>query len=165
MKTKIKFPDIPFKRREYFINQRCAYLGDSEVRDAVIEGRFVFAWDGDLAFDNNNFITPTLGVLESVCMNSDGSRTYTITSENNIEGIGYDNAVVLREEWCPEVALVDKFGNRYLRRWIGLQEVNGKILANITNDEDSCTSSIGVDPSTLILLDDCKVGLPEREEA
>lgn len=162
MKTKIKFPDIPYKRREYFVNQRCAYLGDSEVHKAVIEGRFVFAWDGELV-SADSFNTPTLGVLESVSMNSDGSRTYTITSENNIEGIGYQNAVVLREEWCPEVALVDKFDNRYFRRWIGLQERDGKILAVVTNGDND--KSISVEPSTLILLDDCKVGLPEREEA
>jgi hypothetical protein len=162
MKTKIKFPDIPYNRREYFVNQRCAYLGDCEVHKAVIEGRFVFAWDGEL-MSAGIHSTPTLGVLESVCMNSDGSRTYTITSENNIEGIGYKNAVVLREEWCPEVALVDKFGNRYLRRWIGLQERDGKILAVVSNDDADTSAS--VDPSTLILLDNSKVGLPEREEA
>lgn len=160
MKTKIKFPDIPYKRREYFVNQRCAYLGDSEVHNAVIEGRFVFAWDGELDSENQ---TPTIGVLESVTMNSDGSRTYHITSEWGSEGIMYQNAMVLREQWCPEVALVDKFGNRYLRRWIGLQERDGKILAVVSN-VDFEQPSISVDPSTLILLDNCKVGLPEREE-
>lgn len=161
MKTKIKFPDIPYKRREYFVNQRCAYLGDGEVHRAVIEGRFVFAWDGELEFADI-LSTPTLGVLEAVRMNSDGSRTYTITSENGIEGIGYQNAVVLREEWCPEVALVDKFDNRYFRRWIGLKERDGKVYAVVTEVDNS---SLDVDPSTLILLDDCKVGLPEREDA
>lgn len=164
MKTKIKFPDIPYERRQYFVNQRCAYLRDGEVHSAVIEGRFVFAWDGELEFADI-LSTPTLGVLEAVRMNSDGSRTYTITSENGIEGIGYQNAVVLREDWCPDVVIVDKFGNRYLHKWIGLHEgKDGKVRAVVTTNTDNDTRD-EFDPSTLILLDDCKVGLPEREEA
>jgi hypothetical protein len=38
------------------------------------------------------------------------------------------------------------------------------VRAIITNTDESC-SSTDVDPSTLILLDDCKVGLPTYEEA
>lgn len=159
MITKLKFPKISFAHREHFIHQRCAYLGDHEVQKAVIEGRFVLAWDGEL---NPEERTPTLGVLESVTMNNDGSRTYTITSENGTEYLDYQNAVVLREEWCPEVVLVDKYGNRYLHKWIGLQErKDGKIYAVVSQESGA---SIDVEPSQLILLDDCKVGLPEREE-
>lgn len=160
MKTKIKLPDIPYKRREHFAHQRCSYLCDNEVQKAVIEGRFVLAWDGELNSDNQ---TPVLGVLESVTMNSDGSRTYRISSEWGSEGIMYQNAVVLREEWCPQVAVADKFGQYFVHRWIGLQErKDGKVYAVVTNVDNS---SIDVDPSTLILLDDCKVGLPERDDA
>lgn len=159
MKTNIKFPNVPFARREHFIHQRCAYLCDNEVQRAVIEGRFVFAWDGDLDPDER---TPTFGVLESVRFNKDGTRTYTLTSESGSDKLEYQNAVVLREEWCPEVVFVDNFGNRCLRKWIGLQErKDGKVYAIVANGD----ASIDVDPSTLILLDDCKVGLPEREEA
>lgn len=160
MITKVKFPDCPYARREHFIHQRCAYLGDNEVQKAVIEGRFVLAWDGEL---NNAEYTPTLGVLESVTMNNDGSRTYTITSENGTQYLDYQNAAVLREDWCPEVALVDKFGTHYIHRWIGLQErKDGKVYAVVTDGDNS---SRDIDPTTLILLSDCKVGLPERDEA
>lgn len=159
MKTNIKFPKVSFTRREHFIHQRCAWLSDNEVQKAVIEGRFVLAWDGEL---DPELRTPTLGVLESVTMNQDGSRTYTITSEFGTEHLNYQNAVALREDWCPEVAVVDKYGSHYLHRWIGLQERDGKVHAIVTDNGDS---SRDVDPSTLILLDDCKVGLAEREEA
>ena len=159
MQTKIKFPDIPFGRREHFIIQRCAYLCDGEVQKAVIEGRFVLAWNGELGSTD---CLPSLGVLESVRMNSDGSRTYTILSEHGIEGLEYKNASVLREELCPEVVLVGKCGQYCIHRWIGLQERNdGKVYAVVTDGDNS---SRDVDPSKLILLDDCKVGLPEREE-
>ena len=158
MKTNIKFPEIKFARREHFIYQRCGYLSDSEVQKAVIEGRFVIAWDGEL---NPEERTPTFGVLESVTMNKDGSRTYGITSEFGNEHLNYQNAVVLREDWCPEVAFADKSGHHYVHRWIGLQErEDGKVYAVVT---DCGESSRDVDPSTLILLSDCKVGLPERE--
>lgn len=161
MKTKIKLPEVPFKRRELFIHQRCAYLCDNELQKAVIEGRFVLAWDGELNPENH---IPTLGVLEAVSMNSDGSRTYIIASEYGTESIEYQNAVVLREDWCPEVAFKDKSETHYIRRWIGLQErKDGKVYAVITNSSDD--SSRDVDPSTLILLDNCDVGLPEREES
>lgn len=160
MKTNIKFPKVSFTRREHFIQQRCSYLCDNEVQKAVIEGRFVLAWDGELDPESR---TPTLGVLNSVTMNKDGSRSYGITSEFGNEYLNYQNAVVLREDWCPEVAVVDKFGQHFIHRWIGLQERNdGKVYAIVTDRGDS---SRDVDPSTLILLDDCKVGLPEREEA
>ena len=160
MKTNIKFPKVSFTRREHFIHQRCSYLCDNEVQKAVIEGRFVLAWDGEL---NTEERTPTLGVLTSVTMNKDGSRTYGITSEFGNEYLNYQNAVVLREEWCPQVAVADKFGQYFVHRWIGLQERNdGKVYAIVTDHGDS---SRDVDPSTLILLDDCKVGLSEREEA
>lgn len=158
MKTNIKFPKIDFARREHFIHQRCAYLCNNEVQKAVIEGRFVLAWDGEL---DPTVRTPTFGVLEAVRLNSDGSRTYTVTSEYGNESLEYRNAVALREEWCPEVVLVDKFGNHVIHKWIGLQERDGKVYAIVTDCNDS---SRDVDPSTLILLDDCKVGLPEREE-
>lgn len=162
MKTKIKFPEVPFRRREHFIHQCCSYLGDIEVQKAVIEGRFVLAWDGELNPENQ---IPTVGVLDSVCMNNDGSRTYTVTSEYGTEGLEYQNAVVLREDWCPDVVIVDKFGNRYLHKWIGLHEgKDGKVRAVVTTNTDNDTRD-EFDPSTLILLDDCKVGLPEREEA
>lgn len=162
MKTKIKFPEVPFKRREHFINQRCSCLFDSEIQKAVVEGRFVLAWDGELNPENQ---IPTVGVLDSVRMNSDGSRTYTITSEYGTEGLEYQNAAVLREDWCPDVVIVDKFGNRYLHKWIGLHEgKDGKVRAVVTTNTDNDTRD-EFDPSTLILLDDCKVGLPEREEA
>jgi hypothetical protein len=165
MKTNIKFPDIPMARREHFVHQRCTYLGDNEVHKAVIKGRFVFAWDGGL---DPTVSCPTLGVLEAVTMNKDGSRTYTITSEYGLGPLDYQNAVVLREQWCPQVAVADKFGQYSVRRWIGLQErEDGKVYAIVTDDDDDdddddCSRD---DPSTLILLDDCKVGLPEREEA
>lgn len=159
MKTNIKFPNVPFARREHFIDKRCSYLGDSEVQKAVIEGRFVLAWDGEL---NSEEHTPTLGVLDAVTMNHDGSRTYEVTSEFGTSYLGYQNALVLREEWCPEVVLVDKFGNHFIYRWIGLQErKDGKVYAVIWQESGART---GVDPSALILLDDYKVGLPEREE-
>ena len=161
MKTNIKFPDIPLARREHFVYQRCAYLCDNEVHKAVIEGRFVFAWDGEL---DPTVSCPTLGVLEAVTMNKDGSRTYTITSEYGLGPLDYQNADVLREEWCPEVFLSDKFGNHSIHKWIGLQErKDGKVYAVITSGEDD--SSRLIDPSELILIDGCKVGLPEREEA
>lgn len=160
MKTNIKFPKVSFTRREHFVHQRCSYLCDNEVQKAVIEGRFVLAWDGELNSENQ---TPSLGALESVTMNSDGSRTYRIASEWGSEGIMYQNAVVLREDWCPQVAVADEFGQYFVHRWIGLQErKDGKVYAIVTDHGDS---SRDVDPSTLILLDDCKVGLPEREEA
>lgn len=160
MKTNIKFPELPYRRREYFVQQRCSYLCDNEVQKAVIEGRFVLAWNGELCNEDN---TLTLGVLEGVRMNSDGSRTYTVTTEHGTERLDYGNAVVLREEWCPEVVLTDKFGQHFIHRWIGLQErTDGKVYAVITNSGDK--SSRDWDPSTLILLDDCKVGLPECEE-
>ena len=159
MKTNIKFPNVPYARREHFAIQRCAWLCDNKVQKAVIEGRFVLAWDGELDSENQ---TPVLGVLESVTMNSDGSRTYHISSEWGSEGIMYQNAVVLREEWCPQVAVADRFGQYFVHRWIGLQErKDGKVYAIVT---DCDNSSRDVDPSTLILLDDCKGGLPEREE-
>ena len=162
MKTNIKFPRVSFFRREHFIHLRCAYLCDNEVQKAVVEGRFVLVWDGEL---DPELHTPTLGVLESVTMNKDGSRTYTITSESGLDSINYQNAVVIREEWCPEVIIVDKFGNHYLHRWIGLHEgKDGKVYAVVTTNTVN-DSSEEFDPSTLILLDDCKVGLPEREEA
>lgn len=162
MKTNIKFPQIPMVRREHFVHQRCSYLCDNEVQKAVTEGRFVLAWDGELDPTVN---CPTLGVLEAVTMNKDGSRTYTITSEYGLGPLDYRNAVVIREEWCPEVVSVDKYGNRYLHRWIGLHELkDGKVCAVVTTDTDN-TSAEDFDPSTLILLDDCRVGLPEREEA
>lgn len=161
MKTNIKFPKIDFARREHFIHQRCAYLGDHEVHKAVNEGRFVLAWDGEL---DPSVRTPTFGVLESVRFNKGGGRTYTITSENGNDRLDYQNAVVLREEWCPEVVLVDMFGHHYLHKWIGLQERDGKVYAVVTNTGDN-DSSRDVDPSTLILLDDCKVGLSTYEEA
>ena len=162
MKTNIKFPKIDFARREHFIYQRCEHLGETEVHRAVINGRFVLAWDGEL---DPSVRTPTFGVLESIRMNSDGSRTYTVTSEYGNEKLEYQNAVVLREDWCPEVALTDKFGHHCVHRWIGLQErADGKVYAVITDCNDN-SLSMDVDPSTLILLDDCKVGLPEREEA
>ena len=157
MKTNIKFPKVPFARREHFIHQRCWYLSDSEVQKAVIEGRFVLAWDGEL---DSEKLTPTFGVLESVRFNSDGSRTYTLTSENGNEHLDYQNAVVLREDWCPDVATSDEHG-RHVHNWIGLkQQTDGKIYAVVTE----CESSVDIDPSTLILLDDCKVGLPEKED-
>lgn len=157
MKTNIKFPKVPFARREHIIHQRCAYLCDHEVQKAVIEGRFVLAWDGEL---NPEERTPTFGVLESVRFNSDGSRTYTLTSENGNEHLDYQNAVVLRDDWCPDVVSSDKYG-RPVHKWIGLkQQTDGKVYAVVTE----CESSVDIDPSTLILLDDCKVGLPEREE-
>lgn len=160
MKTNIRFPKVSFTRREHFIHQRCSYLCDDEVQKAVVEGRFVLAWDGEL---NTEERTPTLGVLTSVTMNKDGSRSYGITSEFGNEYLNYQNAVVLREEWCPQVAVADKFGQYFVHRWIGLQERNdGKVYAIVTDNGDS---SRDVDPSTIILLDDCKVGLPEREEA
>lgn len=159
MQTNIKFPNIPSTRREHFVIHRCAWLCDNEVQKAVTEGRFVLAWDGEL---NSERQTPTLGVLESVRMNSDGSRTYTITSEHRCEHINYQNANVLREEWCPEVVVTDKYGQHSIHRWIGLQERDGKVYAVVTNTGDDMSRD--VDPSTLILLDDCKVGLPEREE-
>lgn len=159
METNIKFPKVSFTRREHFIHQRCSYLYDNEVQKAVIEGRFVLAWDGEL---NPEESTPTFGVLNSVTMNNDGTRTYTITSEFGNERLNYQNAVVLRSDWCPEVALTDKFGHHYVHRWIGLQErKDGKVYAIVT---DCDNSSRDVDPSTLILLDECKVGLPERED-
>ncbi len=162
MKTNIKFPKVPFARREHIIHQRCSYLCDSEVQKAVIEGRFVLAWDGEL---NPEERTPTLGVLVSVTMNSDGSRTYVVTSEFGNDKLEYQNAAVLREEWCPEVVLVDKFGNHYIHKWIGLQErKDGKVYAIVTHD-GSDNLSTDVDPSKLILLDDCKVGLPERDDS
>lgn len=162
MKTNIKFPHIPFCRREHFVIQRCAWLCDNEIQQAVIKGRFVLAWDGELNSENQ---VPALGVLESVTMNNDGSRTYRVTSEWGSEGIMYQNASVIREEWCPEVVIVDKFGNHYLHKWIGLHEgKDGKVRAVVTTSADN-DSSEEFDPSTLILLDDCKVGLPEREEA
>lgn len=159
MQTKIKFPDCPYARRELFIHNRCGYLCDNEVHKAVIEGRFVLAWNGELTSID---CVPSMGVLESVRMNKDGSRTYIITSEHGIEGLEYQNAVVLREEWCPEVAFADKFGTHYIHRWIGLQErKDGKVYAVVTDGDNS---SRDVDPSTLILLNNCKIGLPEREE-
>ena len=159
MITNIKFPKVSFTRREHFIHQRCSYLCDCEVQKAVVEGRFVLAWDGEL---NTEERTPTLGVLTSVTMNNDGSRSYCITSEFGNEHLNYQNALVLREEWCPQVAVADKFGQYFVHRWIGLQERNdGKVYAIVTDHNDS---SRDVDPSTLILLDDCKVGLAEREE-
>lgn len=159
MKTKIKFPEVPFKRREHFIHQRCSYLFDSEIQKAVVDGRFVLAWDGELNPENQ---IPTVGVLDSVRMNSDWSRTYTITSEYGTEGLEYQNAVVLREDWCPDVALVGESGSHCIHKWIGLQERgNGKVYAVVTQGDGSSDA----DPSTLILLDDCKVGLPEREDA
>lgn len=159
MKTNIKFPRVPYARRENLVNQRCAYLCDHEVHKAITEGRFVLAWDGEL---NSERQTPALGVLESVTMNCDGSRTYTVTSEFGTERIPYQNAVAIREDWCPEVALVDKFGYHHIHKWIGLVErKDGKVYAVVT---DCDNSSRDVDPSTLILLDDCKVGLPERVE-
>ena len=161
MKTKIKFPEVPFRRREHFIHQGCTCLCDHEVHKAVVEGRFVLAWDGELNPENQ---IPTVGVLDSVRMNNDGSRTYTITSEYGTEGLEYQNAVVLREDWCPDVVIVDKFGNRYLHKWIGLHEgMDGKVRAVVTTNTDNDTRD-EFDPSTLILLDDCKVGLPERED-
>lgn len=159
MKTNLKFPNIPCSRREHFVIQRCAWLIDNEVQKAVIEGRFVLAWDGELDGERQ---TPALGVLESVTMNNDGSRTYIITSEFGNEHIKFQNANVLREEWCPEVVVTDKYGQHYVHRWIGLQERDGKVYAIVT---DCDNSSRDVDPSTLILLDDCKVGLPDREGA
>lgn len=160
MKTNIKFPKVSSTRREHFIHQRCSYLCDNEVQKAVIEGRFVLAWDGAL---NPEERTPTFGVLNSVTVNNDGSRTYDITSEFGNEHLDYQNAVVLRDEWCPQVAVADEFGQYFVHRWIGLQErKDGKVYAIVT---DCDNSSRDVDPSTLILLDDCKVGLPEREEA
>lgn len=160
MKTNIKFPNVPYARREPFVTQRCVRLGDNEVQKAVIEGRFVLAWDGELNSGNQ---TPTFGVLESVTMNSDGSRTYHISTEWGYEGIMYQNAVVLGEGWCPQVAVADKYGQYFIHRWIGLQErKDGKVYAIVTDRSDS---SRDVDPSAIILLDDCKVGLPEREEA
>lgn len=160
MKTNIKFPKIDFARREHFIHQRCSYLCDNEVQKAVVEGRFVLAWDGEL---DPSVRTPTFGVLESVRMNSDGSRTYTVTSEHGNEKLEYQNAVVVREEWCPQVAFADNFGQFFCHRWIGLQERNdGKVYAIVTDHSDS---SRDVDPSTLILLDDSKLGLPEYKEA
>lgn len=159
MRTNIKFPKVSFNRREHFIHQRCSYLRDNEVQKAVIEGRFVLAWDGEL---NPEERTPSLGVLTSVTMNKDGSRSYGITSEYGNEYVNYQNAVVLREEWCPNVAVADKLGQYYVHKWIGLQERDdGKVYAIVTDDGNA---SRDVDPSTLILLDDCKVGLPEREE-
>lgn len=159
MKTNIKFPKIDFARREHFIYQRCEHLGETEVHRAVINGRFVLAWDGEL---DPSVRTPTFGVLESVCMNSDGSRTYTVTSEYGNEKLKYQNAVVLREDCCPEVVKADEFGNHDIAKWIGLHERDGKVLATLWV-QSGCT--FDADPSTLILLDDCKVGLPEREEA
>lgn len=159
MKTNIKFPKIDFARREHFIHQRCGYLGETEVHRAVINGRFVLAWDGEL---NPTVKTPTFGVLESVRMNSDGSRTYTVTSEHGNEKLEYQNAVVLREEWCPEVVRVDEFGNHDIAKWIGLHERDGKVVATTCTDGE-CFSD--VDPSTLIRLDECKIGLPDREES
>ena len=159
MKTNLKFPKLSFSRREHFVTQRCSYLCDNEVHRAVIEGRFVLAWDGELDSERE---TPTLGVLESVTMNKDGSRTYGVTSEFGNEYLNYQKAVVLREEWCPDVAEADKFGSYHVHKWVGLVERDGKVLANITD----CGNPLrAVDPSTLILLDECKVGLPDREEA
>ena len=159
MKTNIKFPELPYRSREYFVQTRCSYLCDNEVQKAVIEGRFVLAWGGKLGSEDN---TLTLGVLEGVRMNSDGSRTYTVTTEHGTERLDYGNAVLMKEDCCPEVVLTGQFGQHFIRRWIGLQErTDGKVYAIIT---DGNTSSMDVDPSTLILLDDCKVGLPEREE-
>lgn len=160
MKTNIKFPKVPYTRREHFVIQRCAWLSDNEIQKAVIKGRFVLAWDGELNSDKQ---TPALGVLESVTMNSDGSRTYRITTEWGNEHLDYQNANVLREEWCPEVVITDEFGQYQVHKWIGLQERDGKVYATVTHCHDDL--STGVDPSTIILLDDCKVGLPEREEA
>lgn len=158
MKTNIKFPKVPFSSREHIIHQRCAYICGNEVQKAVIEGRFVLAWDGEL---NPEERTPTFGVLESVRFNSDGSRTYTLTSENGNEHLDYQNAVVLREDWCPDVVSADKYG-RPVHKWIGLkQQTDGKVYAVVTE----CESSVEIDPSTLILLDACKVGLPEREDS
>ena len=160
MKTNIRFPKLSYSRREHLVHQRCAYLCDNEVQKAVIEGRFVLAWDDELDSERQ---TPALGVLESVTMNRDGSRTYSITSEYGTEHLNYQNAVALREEWCPEVAFTDNFGHHYVHRWIGLQErKDGKVYAIVTDGNES---SRDIDPTTLILLDDCKVGLPEREEA
>ena len=160
MKTNIKFPKIDFARREHFIHQRCSYLCDNEVQKAVIEGRFVLAWDGELDPES---LTPTLGVLNSVTMNNDGSRSYGITSEFGNEYLNYQNAVVLNEDWCPQVAVADKFGQDYVHRWIGLQErKDGKVYAIVAGCNNS---SRDVDPSTLIRLDECKIGLPDREEA
>ena len=159
MKTNIRFPKVLIARREHIIYQRCANLPDHELQKAVVEGRFVLAWDGELDPTEQ---TPTFGILESVTMNNDGSRSYAITTEYGFEGIKYQNAVALREEWCPEVALVDKFGYHHIHNWIGLRERDGKVYAVVT---DCDNSSRDVDPSKLILLDDCKVGLPEREEA
>lgn len=162
MKTNIKFPNVPYARREHFVHRRCSYLCDNEVQKAVIEGRFVLAWDGELDSENQ---TPVLGVLESVTMNSDGSRTYHILTEWGSEGVMYQNAVVLCKEWCPEVVIVDKSRNYYLHKWIGLHEgKDGKVRAVVTTSTDN-DSSEEFDPSTLIRLDECKVGLPEREEA
>lgn len=160
MKTNIKFPKLSYSRREHFVHQRCSYLCDNEVQKAVIEGRFVLAWDGELDSERQ---TPAFGVLESVTVNNDGSRTYTITSEYGNEHLDYQNAVALRTDWCPEVAFADEFGTHHIHRWIGLQErKDGKVYAIVT---DCDNSSRDADPSTLILLDDCKVGLSDREEA
>lgn len=158
MKTNIKFPKIPFSRREHYAISRCAWLSENELQKAVIEGRFVLAWDGDLDSERQ---TPTLGVLESITLNKDGSRTYTITSENGNEHLDFQNANILRDEWCPDVVSAEQYG-RPVHKWIGLQERDGKVYAVIT---DCDNSSKDVDPSTLILLDDCKVGLPELEGA
>lgn len=160
MKTNIKFPNVPCTRREHFIHQRCEYLGDNKVQRAVVEGRFVLAWDGELDPTER---TVTLGVLESVRMNNDGSRTYSVTSEHGNEHLDYENAVVIREDWCPDVVVTDKFGQHFIHRWIGLVErKDGKVYAVVTDSDNAASRDI--DPSTLTLLDNCNVGLPEREE-
>lgn len=136
MTKRIKFPTFSSAEKLKLIfgpKSRPIEIEDtSAVRDILMNGRFVLAWDKENAADDYPIIGALKGVTQSRC----GEVTYTVLCEGGYEST-YNHALLIDSEELPLVVTAKRMICDFatIGRFIGFfTDFNGDTFCTIEND-------------------------------
>ena len=162
---KIKFPTFSNGERLKLIfgpKSRPIEIEDTDaVKDALMNGRFVLAWDKDNAADDY----PIIGALKAVTQSRCDEVSYTVLCEGGYETT-YRHALLIDSEELPLVVTakgsIDEFAT--IGRFIGcFTEFDGNTICTIENANGRGYGIFHFVPECIAYHSDIKFGIVGEE--
>lgn len=165
MTKRIKFPTFSSAEKLKLIfgpKSRPIEIDDtSAVKDALMNGRFVLAWDKDNAADDY----PTIGALKAVTQSRCGEVSYTVLCEGGYEST-YNHALLIDSEELPLVVTAKRMvcGFATIGRFIGcFTDFDGNTLCTIENNNGRGYGLYYFAPECIAYHSDVKFGIAEED--
>jgi hypothetical protein len=166
MTKRIKFPTFSSGEKLKLIfgpKSRPIEIEDTgAVRDALMNGRFVLAWDKDNAADDY----PIVGALKAVTQSRCGEVSYTVLCEGGYEST-YKHALLIDSEELPLVVTARRMGCNFatIGRFVGcFNDFDGNTLCTIENDNVRGCLPYAFLPECIAYHSDVNFGIVEGED-